>query len=486
MTLEEQPPSDAADAFVVVEQTPHAENDLVGEKKELSGEMEIAPLVSDSETTMQEKSMKSNEAVKIKPPQNVRPKERASLISFTVMKESKDSKWGIALINDEENPGIVRISAMGEEGLLHKTPFQEGDVLKTVNNRACTDHEAVIQQLLDFEAGVPITIQVEAEGGNPVLVQALVKKPEPSSLLGVELINIRDEKKKNSGSMLQINKLDANGLLFYSVLSQGDWVLTINNTPCSQMVCDDAAQLILQEPDMVSILGMKPPSLDASSSGELTGAKKWLRHAKRAGIAIGGGTMVGVGLIFIPTLPPPFGEILIAGGVSVLGTEFEGPKRVVKSARDSLVRAVGREAPNTEEPSSESDEAVDSSNDDGADSPKEPKDEEESEESDDGSETDPPEISKSSSSEQSKKKTMGDRFKNFGRSVVLPFLDQVVGDQKKEEEGEKTKDGDGESDTERTESESMPEGHDEGANVEMNKDVEGNISEAPKDTVEVN
>ena len=51
---------------------------------------------------------------------------------------------------------------------------------------------------------------------------------------------------------------------------------------------------------------------------------------------------MGVGLVFIPTLPLPFGEALFLGGVSVLGTEFEAPKRVMKSARDKLESVVGR------------------------------------------------------------------------------------------------------------------------------------------------
>lgn len=125
--------------------------------------------------------------------------------------------------------------------------------------------------------------------------------------------------------------------------------------------------------------------------------------------------MVGVGLIFIPTLPPPFGEVLIVGGVSVLGTEFEGPKRVMKSARDSLERAVGRD--NEPEKITEGDTEPNSP---------EPETDTETESIVEG------EALESDKSQQptttNKKTTMGDRFKSFGRRHVLPFLDQVVGD----------------------------------------------------------
>ena len=53
---------------------------------------------------------------------------------------------------------------------------------------------------------------------------------------------------------------------------------------------------------------------------------------------------VGLGLVLIPLpFPPPFGEVLVVGGVSVLGAEFEGPKKVMRSARNALETAVGRE-----------------------------------------------------------------------------------------------------------------------------------------------
>ena len=101
---------------------------------------------------------------------------------------------------------------------------------------------------------------------------------------------------------------------------------------------------------------------------------------------------------------------MIVGGVSVLGTEFEGPKRVMKSARDSLERAVGRDTIEGEKPV------------EGDTRPSTPETEstveEELAESD---KAQPP-------ADTNSKPTMGDRFKNFGRRHILPFLDQVVGD----------------------------------------------------------
>mmetsp|Transcript_19242 Transcript_19242/g.44558 ORF Transcript_19242/g.44558 Transcript_19242/m.44558 type:complete len:263 (-) Transcript_19242:1843-2631(-) len=55
--------------------------------------------------------------------------------------------------------------------------------------------------------------------------------------------------------------------------------------------------------------------------------------AKKAGVALKGGAMIGVGMVV-----HPLGVILMAGGVSVLGTEFETPNRMVRSARDSFAQ----------------------------------------------------------------------------------------------------------------------------------------------------
>jgi hypothetical protein len=129
-------------------------------------------------------------------------------------------------------------------------------------------------------------------------------------------------------------------------------VLAINGVPSTKKTPDEAAKLILDESTpTVKIVALNPTIANRCDGGR---AQRWMKSAKRAGIAIGGGTMVGVGLIFIPTLPPPFREALIIGGVSVLGTEFEAPKHVMHSARDSLEKAVGQNETTTEEETNES------------------------------------------------------------------------------------------------------------------------------------
>ena len=50
-----------------------------------------------------------------------------------------------------------------------------------------------------------------------------------------------------------------------------------------------------------------------------------MRMLRKGGVAVLGGTMVGVGLIMIP-LPTPFGVVVASSGMAVLSAEFEGAK----------------------------------------------------------------------------------------------------------------------------------------------------------------
>lgn len=119
------------------------------------------------------------------------------------------------------------------------------------------------------------------------------------------------------------------------------------------------------------------------------------------------------------------------GGVSVLGTEFEAPKRVMRSARDSLERAVGREGEplkiqDAPSPAAEGEEGADGASETASTTtPTTTTDT-------DGEATLSEETAAGAAAVAPQKKTMGTRFKSFGRNFVLPFLDQVVGDRKEE------------------------------------------------------
>lgn len=55
------------------------------------------------------------------------------------------------------------------------------------------------------------------------------------------------------------------------------------------------------------------------------------RHARRASVAVAGGTTVLVGIVLLP-LPGP-GTLVILGGLSILGREFPKARRTVDLAK---------------------------------------------------------------------------------------------------------------------------------------------------------
>ena len=59
---------------------------------------------------------------------------------------------------------------------------------------------------------------------------------------------------------------------------------------------------------------------------------------RRAAVGVGGGAMVGVGSILMVTPLHPVGHAMALGGVGVLGTEFEGPRRFLQSMRGTFQR----------------------------------------------------------------------------------------------------------------------------------------------------
>ena len=342
---------------------------------------------------------------------------RASSISMTVLRTTKEAKWGIGFKQEQEpnGDGVVTIGALTNDGLLAEAPFQVGDKLVSVNGKPCVSINATTQQLLELEGQV--TLVAEIPGGNSRLVQATATKPTPDSQVGLGFLNVT----KLNTNLLLINHISPQGLFAHSSMSEGDLVLTINSTFCGKMQDPQAAALVKDATDVVTIVVMKPQTeTDQAVAVDpnapmTTRAQRLLRGAKKAGVAVGGGLMVGVGLVFIPTLPPPFGEVLIVGGVSVLGTEFEGPKKVMRSARDSVARAVG---PGEEEGTAAV--ADDASVVSGTETTRTTTT---SQDGQDGEE-------QALSAADKPKKTMRSRFKNFGRNHVLPFLDQVVGDKK--------------------------------------------------------
>jgi hypothetical protein len=224
---------------------------------------------------------------------------RAARISVTVVKDESNS-YGLGLVQVPRKKNMVKIDALVNEGLISESPLRVGDILKAVNNKVVTEHRPVMLQLMNIDGPVTITVETPTPHGNPAVVQAFCRKPTPETLLGISFSvtehcttqnelcgDLSGTQEVTTTKLLKINTIESYGLLAHSALSPGDLVLAINGFPCKSP--DEAVALILESSFTVNILALNP-KLAQEHCGP-TRTQRWMRGAKRAGVAVGGGTM---------------------------------------------------------------------------------------------------------------------------------------------------------------------------------------------------
>lgn len=259
-------------------------------------------------------------------------------------------------------------------------------------------------------------------------------------------------------SFLQIDRIDPNGLFAHSVLNQGDIVLAINGysicadenttveeanellgihpalekaSSSSSPACETTMGAGISVYETVDILALNPRKLlelkrqgGTSRLWSRAERRRWMkRQAKRAGVALSGGTMIGIGAVV-----HPFGTLLLCSGVSVLGTEFETPNRIVRSARNSLEKWTMDD----EQVLEFSKENNETSEDSESESLFECSSQESRAASDIASNNSLEGTTKStpSSPPLPPLPTVTNRVKGLGRRYILPFLDKMAGDRR--------------------------------------------------------
>jgi hypothetical protein len=135
---------------------------------------------------------------------------RASHISVTVAVKDKSESYGFALAQVQDEKDTVQIDLMVENGLLHQSSVEEGDIIKTVTYNSSTfkvtDCKDVLELLIGLEG--PVTITAETAQINSA-VQAFCRKPTKETMVGIgfKILEHGDH------NLLQINYLDPNGFL---------------------------------------------------------------------------------------------------------------------------------------------------------------------------------------------------------------------------------------------------------------------------------
>ena len=243
---------------------------------------------------------------------------------------------------EDETPsqlqGVV-LAAVGKEADIVISDFQPhehsflpaliqlqicaGDTLQSINGKACRGCpiDDVVQSISRATGLVTLVLRRKPET-NPhehELCQAMfVTTSDALFPIGIDF--------KKEEELLMIDSIvDKDAWLSDSCLESGQVVLSMNQIPSYELDVDGAnASLNVR--------------IDSSPYVSITtlSCKKRTSSVRRAAVAVGGSAMVGLGAVVMATPLHPLGHALALGGMGVLGSEFEAPRKAVKSARRSF------------------------------------------------------------------------------------------------------------------------------------------------------
>jgi hypothetical protein len=205
--------------------------------------------------------------------------------------------------------------------------------MESINDYCCrgksaADVSAHLEGLvgeIDPELGLDLTLVVStgADGAHSGLTQIFLLKSRGSKV---------EEETETQLSFTQRQGLLQVYQASSSILVQtGDVVVAMGISFCVTRSVEDA-QLLWQ---MQEDCNCDCLSLLVISATEAQ--RRWNR-VRRAAVAVGGGTLVGIGAVIMATPLHPVGHAMTLGGVGVLGTEFEGPKRAFQAAKNRFRR----------------------------------------------------------------------------------------------------------------------------------------------------
>jgi len=179
---------------------------------------------------------------------------------------------------------------------------------------------------------------------DPKICQAIALRPAEKTNCGVPYIGIQfgraDGEDTEESGLLTVRKLLCGGW-FNSpacAIKEGDFVVGINEYICSSLAPDDAQVLLEAVSEQSTQLSITTLSLP--DAGE---TKSKLAKLRKAAVAAGGGSLVVVGGALMVTPLHPIGHAMALGGVGVLSTEYEAPKRAMRSAKSRLKRSPTRQ-----------------------------------------------------------------------------------------------------------------------------------------------
>ena len=215
--------------------------------------------------------------------------------------------------------------------------LQVGDVVENISGLDCREISVVQAMEYWHRMSGPVSITVRTHEGaiHEGLCQLVLLKTTPSEEGESPCFPNTGLSFAKRQGLLQVQGFSSKSLLAGTPLDWGDVCIAMATTLCASLDAKDAQSLWQMQTetsrDCLSLLTIRATEAQ----------KRWGR-VRRTAVAVGGGTLLGVGGVLMVTPLHPIGHAMTIGGVGVLGTEFEGPKRAIQAAKDKFKR---RESP---------------------------------------------------------------------------------------------------------------------------------------------
>lgn len=239
--------------------------------------------------------------------------------------------------------------------------LQAGDIVESINGwdlgRSGTPVSQVTQHWEELTGEICLTVSTREGVLHSGLCQLVLVQPNKDSIVeSVDLIPTKQQEEVGEAEAKEVSVLDIGlqlvqrqGLLqvqgltpqsclvrlggaMSPIIEPGDFVVAMATTLCAALEAKDA-QLLWQ----MQVESSCQECLSLMTVRATEAQRRWNR-LRKAAVAGVGGTLVGLGGIMLATPLHPVGHAVTLGGVGVLGSEFEGPRKAFEAARNSFKR----------------------------------------------------------------------------------------------------------------------------------------------------
>ena len=148
----------------------------------------------------------------------------------------------------------------------------------------------------------------------------------------------QEEGNKAGSSLLHMGSIpEKHWLAQQTKIKEGDVLLCADDTPCynGELAPGDLSMVWLTK--VVSLSSKNYVSITTCSTPPTT-----MESIRKTAVAATGGALVGTGAVLMVTPLHPVGHAMAIGGLGVLGTEFETPKKAFRKAKQSAANLAAR------------------------------------------------------------------------------------------------------------------------------------------------